>query len=111
LFTVKDENCGRNYPMLEATDAKVYFVHYTREMEEARSRGELRTNSFVRLKKLTAALMGVTDLGDAEQLLTNLLQLGEIARGASNTVSRLLKKAGADGSGDTSALHEGSRSD
>jgi len=76
----QDENSGRNYLMLEATDAKVYFVHYTREMEEARSRGELRTNSFVRLKKLTAALTGVTDLGDAERLLTNPLHFGEIAR-------------------------------
>ena len=51
----QDENSGRNYLMLEGTDAKVYFVHYTREMEEARSRGELRTNAFVRLKKLAAA--------------------------------------------------------
>jgi type IV secretory pathway VirD2 relaxase len=76
----QDENSGRNYLMLEATNAKVYFVHYTREMEEARSRGELRTNSFVRLNKLTAALTGVTDLGDAERLLTNPLHLGEIAR-------------------------------
>ncbi len=76
----QDENSGRNYLMLEATDAKVYFVHYTREMEEARSRGELRTNSFVRLKKLTATLTGVADLGDAERLLTNPLRLGDIAR-------------------------------
>jgi len=76
----QDENSGRNYLMLEGTNAKVYFVHYTREMEEARSRGELRTNSFVRLKKLTAALTGVTDLGDAERLLTNPLRLGDIAR-------------------------------
>ena len=76
----QDENSGRNYLMLEATDSKVYFVHYTRAMEEARSRGQLRTNSFVRLKKLTAALTSVTDLGDAERLLTNPLHLGEIAR-------------------------------
>jgi hypothetical protein len=78
----QDENSGRNYLMLEGTDAKVHFVHYTREMEEARSRGELRTNSFVRLKKLAAArpLMDVVDLGDAEQLLTNPLLLGDIAR-------------------------------
>lgn len=66
--------------MLEGTDAKVYFVHYTRGMEEARSRGELRTNSFVRLKKLTATLIGVTDFGDAERLLMDPLRLGDIAR-------------------------------
>lgn len=78
----QDENSGRNYLMLEGTDAKVYFVHYTREMEEARGRGELRTNSFVRLKKLAAArpLMDIIDFGDAERLLTNPLRLGEIAR-------------------------------
>jgi type IV secretory pathway VirD2 relaxase len=78
----QDENSGRNYLMVEATDAKVYFVHYTREMEEARSRGELRTNSFVRLKKLAGSrlLMDVVDLGDAERLLTNPLHLGDIAR-------------------------------
>lgn len=78
----QDENSGRNYLMLEGTDAKVYFVHYTREMEEARSRGELRTNSFARLKKLAAdrPLMDVIDLGDAERLLTNPLRLGELAR-------------------------------
>jgi type IV secretory pathway VirD2 relaxase len=78
----QDENSGRNYLMLEGTDAKVYFVHYTRDMEEARSRGELRTNSFVRLKKLSAAraLMDVIDLGDAEQLLKNPRFLGDAAR-------------------------------
>jgi hypothetical protein len=79
-FHGQDENSGRNYLMLEATDAKVYFIHYTREMEEARSRGELRTNSFVRLKKLTATLTGITDLGGAERLLTNPLHLGDAAR-------------------------------
>ncbi len=78
----QDENSGRNYLMLEGTDARVYFVHYTREMEEARSRGDLRTNSFVRLKKVAATrrLIDVLDLGDAERLLTNPLRLGDLAR-------------------------------
>jgi len=68
--------------MLEGTDAKVYFVHYTRDIEEARSRGELRTNSFVRLRKLSATrpLMDVIDLGDADRLLRNPLYFGEAAR-------------------------------
>jgi hypothetical protein len=51
----QDENSGRNYLMVEGTDAKVYFVHYTRKMEEARSGGELHTSSFVRVKKLSAS--------------------------------------------------------
>jgi type IV secretory pathway VirD2 relaxase len=78
----QDENSGRNYLMLEGTDAKIYFVHYTQDMEEARSRGELRTNSFVRLKKLspTCPLMDVVDLGDAERLLRDPRFFGDAAR-------------------------------
>jgi hypothetical protein len=77
----QDEQTGRNYLMLEGIDAKVYFIQYTREMEEARSRGELRTNSFVRLQKLSdKAILDVDDLGDAERLLKNLHHLSETAR-------------------------------
>ena len=80
----QDEQTGRNYLMLEGTDAKVHFIQYTPEMEEARSRGELRVNSFVRLRKLSgtarldvsdlaigSATLEVSDLGDAEKLLKN----------------------------------------
>ncbi len=52
-------------------------------MEEARSRGELRTNSFVRLRKLSlngAPTLDIIDLGDADRLLTNRSHLGEKAR-------------------------------
>ena len=77
----QDEQTGRNYLMLEGTDAKVHFIQYTSEMEEARSRGELRTNSFVRLRKLSVtATLDVNDLGDAERLLKNPLHLSETAR-------------------------------
>ncbi len=79
----QDEQSGRNYLMLEGTDAKVYFINYSREMEQAHSRGDLRTNSFVRLRKLSldgALTLDVKDLGDADQLLTNPRHLGEEAR-------------------------------
>ena len=80
----KDEQSGRNYLMLEGTDAKVYFINHSREMEQARSRGDLRTNSFVRLRKLStldgALTLDVKDLGDADQLLTNPRHFGEEAR-------------------------------
>ena len=79
----QDEQSGRNYLMLEGTDAKVYFINYSREMEEARSRGELRTNSFVQLRKVAldgALTLDFNDLGDAERLLTNPRHLGEKAR-------------------------------
>jgi type IV secretory pathway VirD2 relaxase len=36
----QDEQTGRNYLMLEGTDAKVHFIQYTPGMEQARSRGE-----------------------------------------------------------------------
>jgi len=84
----EDEQTGRNYLMLEGTDAKVHFIHYTPEMAEARSRGELRTNSFVRLRKLPvdrALTLDVNDLGDAEMLLNNTRHLGE-------TASQLVKR-------------------
>jgi len=67
--------------MLEGTDAKVHFIQYTPEMEEARSCGELRINSFVRLRRLSgAARLDVIDLGDAEKLLKNTRHLGETVR-------------------------------
>jgi type IV secretory pathway VirD2 relaxase len=78
----QDENSGRNYLMLEGTDAKVYFINYTPEIEKARSRGELRTNSFVRLRKLSSprTLIDVNDLGNAERLLNNPRYLDDAAR-------------------------------
>ena len=48
----EEESSGRSYLMLEGTDARVHYVYYTPEMEAARNRGGLRTNSFIRLRKL-----------------------------------------------------------
>jgi type IV secretory pathway VirD2 relaxase len=65
---------GRSYLMLEATDARVHYVCYTPEIEEARSRGGLRTNSFVRLRKLFSEgrpVLEIDDLGDSESILRN----------------------------------------
>ncbi len=83
LVHAQEEQSGRSYLMLEGTDAKVYFINYSREMEEARSRGELRTNSFVRLRKLSlngVLALDVNDLGDAENLLTNPRHLSQKTR-------------------------------
>jgi len=65
----QDEQSGQNYLMVEGTDAKVHFIYYTPEMEEARSTGGLRTNHFVRLRKLFLAgrrTLDIRDFGDAE---------------------------------------------
>ena len=79
----QDEQTGRNYLMLEGTDAKIHFIQYTPEMEEARSRGELRTNSFVRLRRLSLdqdEKLDVRDFGDAERVLTDPHYMSGAAR-------------------------------
>jgi type IV secretory pathway VirD2 relaxase len=76
----QDEQTERGYLMLEGTDAKVHFIQYTPGMELARSRGELKTNSFVRLRKLSVGereMLEVNDLGDADRLLRDQRHLGE----------------------------------
>jgi hypothetical protein len=70
----EEEHSGKNYLLLESTAAKVYYVPYTREMEERRSLGGLRTNSFVRLRKLSGdgrLRIEIEDFGYAEAILTN----------------------------------------
>lgn len=77
----QDEQSGRNYLILESTDAKVYFILYTPEIEEARSQGELRVNSFVRMRKVSLnGTVEVQDLGNAERLLNDRQYLVKTAR-------------------------------
>jgi hypothetical protein len=74
---------GRSYLMLEGTDARVHHIYYSPEIEEARNRGQLRTNSFVRLRRYLidgAPLVETEDLGDAAAILRNKRYLGETAR-------------------------------
>ena len=83
----EDEQSGRRYLMLEGTDAKVHLIYCTAEMEEARSNGKLRTNSFVRLRSLIVderPTLDIRDYGDANQVLKNRLLLGENARALLN---------------------------
>lgn len=79
----QDEQFGRSHLMIESTDAKVYFIQNTPEMEEARSRGELQVNSFVRLRNLSRSgnlILDVQGFGDAEVLLTNRQYFRNAAR-------------------------------
>jgi hypothetical protein len=69
--------------MLEGTDGRVHYVYYTPEMEAARNRGGLQTNAFVRLRKLFSdgrPALQIHELGDAESILRNKLQLRETAQ-------------------------------
>lgn len=66
------------------TDACVYYIYYTPEMEVARNRGGLRTNSFFRLRTLFVdghPAVEIDDLGDSEALLRDTRHLREIAQG------------------------------
>jgi type IV secretory pathway VirD2 relaxase len=80
----QDEQTGSNYLMLEGTDAKVHHIAYTTEMEEARSRGELRTNSFVRMQNRAGSSIAIKDLGDAETLLADPKYLAKAAHDLHN---------------------------
>jgi type IV secretory pathway VirD2 relaxase len=70
-----EEEDGRRYLMLEGTDGQVYYLRYTPELDEARSRGDLTTNSFVVINKTVdedrRRRIVVANLGNAEALFEN----------------------------------------
>ncbi len=74
---------GRHYMLLEGTDAQIHMIFYTPEMEQARSTGKLKPNSFVHLRKQTdagQAILMIQDLGDANALLKNKAFISDAAR-------------------------------
>ncbi len=76
----EEETSGRRYLMLEGTDARVYYINYTPEMEEARNRGGLRMNSFIRFRNLfpdAHPRLDIDELGDSEAILRNKRYLRE----------------------------------
>jgi type IV secretory pathway VirD2 relaxase len=79
----EEEFSGCSYLMLEGTDAQVHYVYYTPEIEAARNRGGLQTNSFIQLRKSTVEsrpALEIDDMGDSEAMLRNngkLRQLGQ----------------------------------
>jgi type IV secretory pathway VirD2 relaxase len=70
-----EEEDGRRYLMLEGTDGRVYYLRYTPELDEARSRGDLTTNTFVVINKTVdedrRSRIVVSNLGNAEMLFEN----------------------------------------
>jgi predicted DNA-binding transcriptional regulator len=69
--------------MLEGTDARVHYLYYTPEMEAARNRGSLRTNSFIRLRNLFTEdrpALEIDDMGESEAILSNKGHLRETAQ-------------------------------
>jgi hypothetical protein len=79
----EEESSGRSYLILEGTDAQVHYVYYTPEIEAARNRGELRTNSFVQLRKSSTEgrpALEIGDMGDSEAMLSNNRKLRELGQ-------------------------------
>lgn len=65
---------GRHYLLLEGTDAQVHMIFYTPEMEEARSAGRLKPNTFVQMRRQRSGgepILKVNDMGDATSILRN----------------------------------------
>ena len=78
----QSNGANRHYLLLEGTDAQVHMVFYTSEMEEARSRGKLKPNNFVRLQNKFVVGQGslkIDDYGSADLVLTNQAFLGRTA--------------------------------
>jgi hypothetical protein len=70
----EEEESGRRYFMVEGTDGKVHHVYSNLQADELRSRGGIKPNSFVQLKRVdldAEQAMDVQDLGNAETLLVN----------------------------------------
>ncbi len=76
----QDEQTGKSYLMLEATNAIVYYVPYTQAIEDVRSQGGLRANSFIRLRKMFIngrLEVEIKDFGNAYAILSNRQYLRE----------------------------------
>jgi hypothetical protein len=70
----EDEGTGRSFMMLEGTDAKVHCIYHTLQMAEARGRGGLQTNRFVRLRKRFEngrPLLEIDELGHSKKILSD----------------------------------------
>lgn len=79
----EDESSGRSCLILEGTDARLHYIYYTPEIEVARNRGGLRTNSFIQFRKSSAEgrpALEIDDMGDSEAMLRNNRKLRELGQ-------------------------------
>ncbi len=79
-----EEENGSRFLLLEGTDGRVYYLRYTPELDEARSRGDLTTNSFVVITKTVneerKRRIVVANLGEADALLKDRDHFRTIAK-------------------------------
>ena len=74
LLHTEDEQTGKRYMLVEGTDARVHLIYHTSAIEEARKKGKLAVDSFIRIEKRfehEKPTLCVDDLGDANALLQN----------------------------------------
>jgi len=75
---------GQAYLLLEGTDARLHHVYYTPEIHYARGMGNLRINSFIRLRRTFTEgrrpALEIEDLGDCEKLLRDQRYFRDAAR-------------------------------
>jgi len=75
---------GQAYLLLEGTDGRLHHVYYTPEIHDARCVGKLRTNSFIRLRRMFTQdghpRLEIDDLGDCEKLLRDQHHFRNAAR-------------------------------
>jgi type IV secretory pathway VirD2 relaxase len=84
VLTHGEDDSGRQYMLLEGTDARVHFIYHTPEVSNAWGKGKLRPNTFARFRRISGAggrpVVEISDLGDAERLLRNQLHFRTIIK-------------------------------
>jgi type IV secretory pathway VirD2 relaxase len=79
----QEEYTGRSYMLLEGTDGAVHLVYHNHIIENARHRGRLRVNSFVRLESTVVGnqpRLSIQELGNAHAILKNTAYLRQSAQ-------------------------------
>jgi hypothetical protein len=85
VLTHGEDDSGRQYMLLEGTDARVHFIYHTPEVSNAWGEGKLRPDAFVRFHRFPGTggrpVVDISDLGDAERLLRNKGHFRSIVNG------------------------------
>lgn len=93
VLTHGEDDSGRQYMLLEGTDARVHFIYHTPEVSNAWGKGKLRPNAFVRFRRFSGAagrpVVEISDLGDAERLLRNKGHFQSIVNGMNQDIGSL----------------------
>jgi type IV secretory pathway VirD2 relaxase len=84
VLTHGEDDSGRQYILLEGTDAQIHFIYHTPEIAAAWAQGRLKPNAFVRFRRLFGEggrpIIETKDLGDADRLLKDKTHLRNAAR-------------------------------